>query len=231
MRIVASKHHLSTHLQLHGLIHRETLLLELTSDSTLVGVFLSLNLSKTLLIDVISSSIERSKCDDCPILFCRLADTLVEMHQNLWCRLVQANALKDFEECLIFLAIHLLELNFHQSHALDHICLVEETVIRMIEVVHQIAFSPFLQYWRQLEHITHEDHLLTSKRKRRAQRLPHRVVDSVNDVATHHRDLIYNNGVRMDQRQDSRLTHLPHRAWCADIHRQSEKRVNGITTC
>ena len=35
----------------------------------------------------------------------------------------------------------------------------------------------------------------------------------------------------MNQRQDSRLVHLTHRAWRADIHRQSEKRVDSITTC
>ena len=163
MRIVASKHHLSTHLQLHGLIHREALLLELTRDSTLVGVLLCLNLSKTFMIDVISSPIERSQCDHCPILFCRLADTLIQMHQNLRCRLVQANTLKDFEESLIFLAIHLLELNLHHSHTLDDVCLVEEAIVCMIEVTHQIAFHTFLQYRRQLEHIPHEDHLLTSE--------------------------------------------------------------------
>ena len=35
----------------------------------------------------------------------------------------------------------------------------------------------------------------------------------------------------MNQRQDSGLAHFTHGAWCADIHRQSEERVNGITTC
>ena len=165
MRIVASKHHLSTHLQLHGLIHREAFLLELSRDSTLVGVLFRLNLCKTLLIDVISSPIERGQRDHSPILLCRLAYTLVQVHQDLWSRLVQANALKDFEESLILLAIHLLELDLHQSHALDDICLVEETIICMIEVTHQIAFHTFLQYWGQLEHITHKDDLLTSERQ------------------------------------------------------------------
>ena len=223
MLVVTSKHHLGTHFQLHGLIHRETLLLELTCDSTLVGVLFRLNLCKSLLIDIISSPIDRSQRDHSAILLCRLAYTLIQMHQNLWSRLVQANALKDFEERLIFLTIHLLELDLHHSHTLDDVCLVEETIIRMIEVTHQITFCTFLQYRWQLKHIPHENHLLTSKRKRRAQRLPHRVVYGINDVATHHRYLIYNDGISMDQRQDSRLTHLPHRAWHTDFHGQSEE--------
>ena len=132
MLVVASKHHLSTHLQLHGLIHREALLLELTSDSTLVGVLLCLNLSKSLLIDVISCSVERSQRDDSPILFRRLAYTLVQMHQNLWSRLVQANALQNFEESLIFLTINLLKLNLHHSHTFDDVSLVKEAVVCMI---------------------------------------------------------------------------------------------------
>ena len=100
----------------------------------------------------------------------------------------------------------------------------------MIEVTHQIAFHTFLQYRRQLEHIAYEDDLLATEGQRRAQRLAHRVVDSVNDVAAHHRHLVYDDGVRMEQRQDSRLIHLAHRPRYADIHRQAEERVDSVAT-
>ena len=75
--VVTGEHHLCTHLQLQGQVHRKTLLLELSCHCPLVGVLLCLNLSQLLLIDAVCRLVERSQGDYHAILLCRMTDTLV----------------------------------------------------------------------------------------------------------------------------------------------------------
>ena len=46
-------------------------------------------------------------------------NAIVEVHDVLWCYLVQAHVLQNVQEVFVILTVHLAELNLHESHALD----------------------------------------------------------------------------------------------------------------
>ena len=156
--------------------------------------------------------------------------TTIEVHDVLRCHLVHADVFQDVKEVFIILTVHLLELNLHQSHALDGIRLVEEKVICTVQVLQQVFFWPLLHHRRQLEHVAHEDHLLASEWHVVSECLTHGVVDGIHHVTSYHRHLIDDDGICMEKGEDSCLVHLSAGSRSANLHRKTEERMNGITT-
>ena len=90
------------------------------------------------------------------------------------------------KEVLIILTVHLLELNLHESHALDDIRLVEEKVVSVVQILQQVFLWSLLYHRRQLEHVAHEDHLLASEWHVVPKCFAHGVVNGIHHVASYH---------------------------------------------
>ena len=119
MLVVASEHHLSTNLKAKFHVHRELLFLELAVNGSFIDELLRLNLLQSLKVDFVCRLVDGSQRDDSTIFCGRNLNATVEVHDVLWCYLVQAHVLQDMQEVFVILTVHLAELNLHESHALD----------------------------------------------------------------------------------------------------------------
>ena len=185
--IVACEHNLGTNFQSEIQFYRQFLVVELPRNSSLVSELLCINLSQTLLVDPICGFVERCQRDNHLVFVLWLCHTLIEVHDVFWGYLVHANILQDMKELLVIvLTIYLLEFNLHETHAFDSICLVEEEIICLVDVVEKFTLCPLSHNWWQLKYITNEDDLLTTEGLCCAKRSAESVVDGIHDVTSYH---------------------------------------------
>ena len=101
LHVIACKHHLCPNLEAQTLVNRQIPVVELAVDFPVIGVHLRVDLIKTLLVDVVSRLVVRSKCDDDTVFLARQLDTLVQASYVLGCNLVQPDVFQNMEEVLV----------------------------------------------------------------------------------------------------------------------------------